>query len=84
MELVLLANAGLGPAGALRCATINAQKMVGRDKQLGSIETGKLADLLVLNADPIADIQNIRTIHRVIKAGKVYEPAALLAKGPGR
>jgi hypothetical protein len=44
----------------------------------------KLADLLVLDADPIADIQNIRTIHRVIKAGKVYEPAALLVKGPGR
>jgi imidazolonepropionase-like amidohydrolase len=84
MELVLLANAGLGPVGALRCATINAQKMVGRDKQLGSVETGKLADLLVLNADPIADIQNIRTIHRVIKAGKVYEPAALLVKEPGR
>ena len=58
--------------------------MVGRDKQLGSVEIGKLADLVVLNADPIADIQNIRGIHRVIKAGRVYEPASLLGDALGR
>jgi imidazolonepropionase-like amidohydrolase len=84
MELVLLANAGLGNAGALRCATINAQKMVGRDQQLGSVEIGKLADMVMLNADPTADIQNIRGVHRVIKAGKIYEPASLLGKAPDR
>jgi imidazolonepropionase-like amidohydrolase len=78
MELVLLVEDGLKPAEALGTATLNAAKMLGREKYEGTVEEGKFADLLILDADPFADISNIRRIHRVIKAGVVYDPANLL------
>jgi imidazolonepropionase-like amidohydrolase len=79
MELVLLVEAGLTPQEALQTATINAAKMLGREKDLGTVETGKLADLIMLDADPLADIRHIREIHRVIKGGVIYDPAQLFA-----
>lgn len=78
MELVLLTEAGLTPVEALQTATINAAKMLGRESEQGTIETGKLADLVILDADPLADIRNIRRINRVVKSGVVYNPAELL------
>jgi imidazolonepropionase-like amidohydrolase len=78
IELVLHVEAGLKPIEALRAATINAAQMIGREKDLGSIETGKTADLVILDASPLADISNVRKIHRVIKGGVVYDPAQLL------
>ena len=78
MELVLLVENGLKPEEALRTATLNAAKMLGREKCQGTVEEGKVADLLILDADPFADIRNIRRIHRVMKAGMVYDPANLL------
>ena len=76
-ELVLLVEAGLKPEEALRAATANAAIMLGREKEQGTIEAGKLADLLILEADPLADIRNIRRINRVIKAGVIYDPSDL-------
>lgn len=78
MELVLLTEAGLKPVEALQTATINAAKMLGREKEQGTIEAGKLADLVILEADPLADIRNIRRISRVVKSGVVYDPSDLL------
>ena len=78
MELVLLVEDGLKPAEVLGTATLNAAKMLGREKYQGTVEEGKFADLSILDADPFADISNIRRIHRVIKAGVVYDPANLL------
>lgn len=78
MELVLLVEAGLRPAEALRAATVNPAKALGREKDLGTVERDKLADLLVLDADPLVDIRNIRRIHRVIKGGNMYQPAQLV------
>lgn len=69
MELVLLVEAGLTTADALASATINPARALGRGQEQGTIERGKLADLLVLDADPLADIRNISRIHLVIKAG---------------
>ena len=78
LELVLLVEEGLTPAEALQTATINAAKMLGRQREQGTIEAGKLADLVILEADPLADISNIRRINRVVKSGVVYDPAELL------
>src|SRR4029453_7409788 len=58
MELVLVVEAGLTPAEALRAATVNAARMLGRDKEQGTVEAGKLADLVVLDAAPLEDIRN--------------------------
>lgn len=78
MELVLLVEDGLKPIEALQAATLNAAKMLGRERVQGTIEAGKLADLVILNADPLADIGNIRRINRVVKSGVVYDPAELM------
>ena len=79
IELALMVEAGLTPEAALATATINAARMIGRDKELGSIEPGKSADLLIVDADPLADINNVRRIYRVIKGGIAHEPAQLLS-----
>src|SRR5262245_50545349 len=59
-ELVLLVENGLKPEEALCAATANAARMLGREKEQGTIEAGKLADLVILEADPLADISNVR------------------------
>jgi len=79
IELALMVEAGLTPAAALQAATINAARMLGRDKESGSIEPGKLADLLILDANPLDDITNVRRIHRVVRAGVVHDPAQVLS-----
>jgi imidazolonepropionase-like amidohydrolase len=78
LELTLLVEAGLTPGEALQAATINAARMVGREGEFGTVERGKLADLLILEADPLADIGNVRRIYRVVKGGVVHDPAELL------
>jgi imidazolonepropionase-like amidohydrolase len=78
MELMLMVEAGLKPSEVLRTATINAARMLGREKEQGTLEAGKLADLVILDADPLADILNITKIHRVIKGGVIYDPIQLL------
>lgn len=77
MELELMVEGGLAPRDALAAATMNAARMIGRDKDLGSVDAGKLADLLILDANPLDDIQAIRRIHRVVKGGVVHDPAHL-------
>jgi imidazolonepropionase-like amidohydrolase len=77
MELLLMVEAGLRPADAIRSATLDAARMLGRERDLGTIEPGKLADIVVLDADPLADIRNIRLIHRIIRGGAIYSPDEL-------
>ena len=78
MELILMVEAGLQPAEVLRTATMKAAKMLGREKVQGTVERGKVADLVILDADPLSDIRNITKIHRVIKGGVIYDPIQLL------
>lgn len=68
-ELVLLVDAGLTPLQALRSATSDPARFLGR-KDLGVIEPGALADLVLLAADPLADIRNISAIDAVIFDGR--------------
>ncbi len=81
-ELELLVESGLSPADALRAATLHGATVLKQDKHLGSIEPGKLADLVVLDADPLADIRNTRRIDMVIRGGRVCRPAELLKLVP--
>jgi imidazolonepropionase-like amidohydrolase len=69
MELELMAKAGLTPQQVLASATRDAARCLKADKDLGTLEPGKWADFVVLEADPLADISNIRTIQSVWIAG---------------
>ncbi|TMQ33847.1 MAG: hypothetical protein E6K70_10875 [Planctomycetota bacterium] len=83
-ELELLVEAGLTPVAALQAATINNARSLKQDKHLGSIEAGKLADLIILDADPTADIRNTRKVVHVVRGGIVCDPQTLLKAVPAR
>jgi imidazolonepropionase-like amidohydrolase len=68
---------GMGNGGALEAATILGARFLGMEKDLGSIEVGKLGDLVVLNADPLANIRNTANIRYVVKAGVLYDADSL-------
>ena len=70
-ELTLLVEAGLSPLEALQAATLNPARYLGKDKDLGTVEKGKLADLVLLEASPLADINNTRKIDAVVFNGKL-------------
>jgi imidazolonepropionase-like amidohydrolase len=72
MEL-MVSQAGMTPVQAISAATLNGARAIGRAQDQGTIEAGKLADLVVLAADPTVDIRNTRGILHVIKAGQVHE-----------
>ena len=76
-EMALMRAAGLTPLQILRSATTNGARAMGRS-DLGAIAPGKLADMVLLDADPLADVANLSRAERVIKAGVVYDPKALI------
>ena len=76
-ELALLVIAGLTPMEALQSATLNPAKFLGVDKTLGTIEQGKIADLVLLNANPLEDIRNTQRINAVISNGRLFDRKAL-------
>jgi imidazolonepropionase-like amidohydrolase len=76
-ELALLVIAGLTPVEALRSATLNPAKFLGLDKTLGTIEQGKIADLVLLDADPLEDVRNTQRINAVISNGQLFDRKAL-------
>lgn len=78
-ELRWLVRAGLTPLEAITAATGRAAAVLRRADDQGTVRPGRRADLVVLDADPLADIRNTRRIHRVVKDGRLYDPAALLA-----
>jgi imidazolonepropionase-like amidohydrolase len=64
---------GMTPREVLQAATIDGAKIIGFDADLGSLEEGKLADMVVLEANPLDDIRNTNTIRYVMKNGELYE-----------
>ena len=76
-ELEFLVEAGLPPLEVLRIATQDAATAVGAEDHLGTLEPGKLADIVLLDANPLDDIKNTQTIWRVIKGGWVFDPEEL-------
>ena len=73
LELANLVGVGLTPLEAIHAATGAAARIIGAERDFGTIEAGKLADLVVLDADPSADIANTRKIRAVVIQGKVVE-----------
>jgi Amidohydrolase family len=76
-ELVRLVEAGLTPLAALQAATLNPARVLGLADSLGRIEPGKLADLVLLDADPLEDIRNTQKIRAVVADGQLYRRADL-------
>ncbi len=72
-ELELLVNAGLTPLEALRTATLNPALYMNMDTELGTVETGKVADMILLDADPLTDIANTRSISAVVYRGTLLD-----------
>jgi imidazolonepropionase-like amidohydrolase len=76
-ELSLLVRAGLTPMEALQAATLNPARAMGRESDLGTAEKGKLADLVLLEANPLDDIANTRKIAAVAFGGRLFSQASL-------
>ncbi|MBK8200153.1 MAG: PD40 domain-containing protein [Acidobacteria bacterium] len=72
-EMQAYVEGGWTPAETLWAATMGSATVIGRDHQLGSLEPGKLADLLILNSDPVEDIRATLDIFRVVKNGRIYD-----------
>ena len=78
-ELELYVKAGLTPSEALRAGTLGPEEYLGRTAQLGTIERGKLADLVLVAGDPTKDITAIRSPRMVMKGGTIYFPSEIYA-----
>src|SRR5262245_43876943 len=81
-ELEMLVESGLSPAAALRAATLTNATALREQAKLGSIAAGKIADIVLLSANPLDDIRNTRRIERVIHLGRVCRPDELLRLVP--
>jgi len=77
-EMALMAQAGLTPLQVLRSATVNAATTMGMPDDIGEIAAGRLADLVILDADPLLSVENLSRISRVIKDGEEFTPADLM------
>lgn len=76
-EMALLAAGGMSNAHVLRAATLNTANTLGLDGQLGSLEVGKLADIIVLDRDPLVDIHNTNSVRYTMVNGRLYDSLTL-------
>ncbi len=77
-EAQLMQQAGLSPLEILRAATTGGAAAMGLQQQIGSIASGKFADLVLLGADPLADSSNLSTVKLVFRAGRAFDPDELM------
>jgi imidazolonepropionase-like amidohydrolase len=76
-DLVEMSNAGLEPMDVLQSATRNPARYFGRERELGTVEKGKLADLVLLDANPLQQIANTRKINAVVVNGRLLDRTML-------
>jgi imidazolonepropionase-like amidohydrolase len=76
-EIELYVEAGFSPLEALQAATIVPARVLGKDRELGSISVGKRADLVVVDGNPLADIHALRKVRLVVARGRAYDPATM-------
>ena len=76
-DLWSMVQGGMTPHEALRCATLEGAQYLGYDREIGSLEVGKLADLVGMDRDPLADIRNSESISRVMLNGRLYDAASM-------
>jgi len=76
-EIELYVQAGMTPLEAIQSATIVSARAMKLDGELGTVEAGKRADLILVDGDPLADIRNLRKVSRVITNGRVFDTARL-------
>jgi imidazolonepropionase-like amidohydrolase len=70
--------AGMSAADVFRASTLTAAQAMGLEREIGTVEPGKRADLVIFEADPTADIANARRVRQVIRSGALYGRAELL------
>ena len=75
-EFGALVRGGMTPIEALQAATINGSQLLGRDKDIGTIESGKFADIVAVDGDPLTDIGVMEKVVFVMKGGEVYKAPA--------
>jgi len=81
-EAVNMVASGLSPKEVLLTATRGGAAMMGRGQELGSIAPGKIADLVLLSADPLADINAIAGVHTVVRDGRLFDASTMLSESP--
>jgi hypothetical protein len=81
-ELLEMQKAGLSTWEILRASTLNGARVLGKEREFGSIAAGKRADLVVLDRDPLADLRSVEAVHAVVNRGHWLEPATLVDSSP--
>jgi len=83
-QIELLVGSGFTPLEAIRICTLNGATYLGRADRIGSIATGKQADLVVINGNPVANIDDVEKVELVFKQGVGYDPAKLIESVKGK
>jgi imidazolonepropionase-like amidohydrolase len=76
-ELELYVQAGLTPMQVIQLATIGSARVMGMDREVGSIEAGKRADMILVGGNPLENFATLRQVVRVISNGRVFDPSDL-------